>query len=61
MFVALSIEINVSKLIYGYKTAELDELSYYNKVKVKRLKQAKYVAISIKIYVNKCIYGYKTA
>ena len=50
MFVALSIEINVSKLIYGYKTAELDELSYYNKVKVKRLKQAKYVAINIKIH-----------
>ena len=34
MFVALSIEINVSKWIYEYKTAELDELSKYNKVKV---------------------------
>ena len=34
MFVALCIEINVSKWIYEYKTAELDELSLYNKVKV---------------------------
>ena len=34
MFVALSIEIHLSKCIYEYKTAELDELSKYNKVKV---------------------------
>ena len=34
MFVAFSIEINLSKWIYKYKTAELDELSKYNKVKV---------------------------
>ena len=34
MFVAFSIEINLSKWIYECKTAELDELSKYNKVKV---------------------------
>ena len=34
MFVALRIGINVSKWIYEYKTAELEELSKCNKVKV---------------------------
>ena len=34
MFVVTKIEIHLSKCIYEYKTAELDELSKYNKVKV---------------------------
>ena len=34
MFAVLIIEIHVCKCYYEYKTAELDELSYYNKVKV---------------------------
>ena len=34
MFAVLIIEINVSKWIYGYKTALVDELTNYNKVKV---------------------------
>ena len=34
MFAVLNKKINVSKCIYEYKTAEIDELSKYNKVKV---------------------------
>ena len=34
MFAVLYHRINVSKWIYGYKTALIDELTNYNKVKV---------------------------
>ena len=34
MFVVIKIEIHVNKWSYGYKTALIDELTIYNKVKV---------------------------
>ena len=36
MFAVLNIEIIRNKWIYVYKTADINELSYYNKVKVNR-------------------------
>ena len=36
MFVVINIEVHVKKWNYGYKTAEIHELSYKSKVKVNR-------------------------